>query len=160
MEPHKHLIVSLSIGIIGYLISNNPLILYLPTIFGSFLDFDHYFEFIHTSGWRKAFRLKEFYDSTHFIQSNRIILIFHSWEYVLIFFVIIIMLNFDLLVVFIFLGYSSHIILDQIGNYDLNNNFYFITVRIYHRFDRSKLVKQQYQNSTGSNRKIIKNNSI
>lgn len=156
MEPHKHLIVSLSIGIIGYLITQNPLALYLPTIFGSFLDFDHYFEFIHTSGWRKAFQLKEFYDSTHFIQSNSMILIFHSWEYVLIFFFILIIFNFDLLLVFIFFGYTSHIFLDQIGNYDLKNNFYFISVRIYYHFNRTKLVKKEYLNVTGSDRKMIK----
>ncbi|OLS16880.1 MAG: hypothetical protein HeimC3_51100 [Candidatus Heimdallarchaeota archaeon LC_3] len=159
MEPHKHLIVSLIIGIIGYLISNDPLVLYLSTIFGSFPDFDHYFEFIHTSGLKKAFQLKEFYDSTHFLDSNRMILIFHSWEYVLIFLVVIITFNFNLLLVFVFLGYTSHIFLDQIGNYDLNKNFYFITVRIYHRFERTKLVKNEYHEITGSDRKIKKNNS-
>lgn len=141
------------------MITNNPIVLYISTIFGSFPDFDHYFEFLHTSGLKKAFKLKEFYDSTHFLDSNRIILIFHSWEYVLIFLVIVVISNFESLLLFAFLGYSSHIIMDQIGNYDLKASFYFITIRIYHRFDRTKLVKNEYQKVTGYGRKTIRNNS-
>jgi hypothetical protein len=158
VEPYKHLLVSVIIGIIGLIITHDIAVLFLTIIFGSFVDFDHYFEFINTSGIKEAFSIKDFYSSKHFIESNKMVLIFHSWEYVFILFFITILINFDLMLLFISFGYTSHIIMDHFGNYDLSKSFYFLTVRMYLKFERTKLVKKKYLQVTGNDRKSVKIN--
>ncbi|MFW9928543.1 MAG: hypothetical protein ACFFD1_04050 [Candidatus Thorarchaeota archaeon] len=156
MEPYKHVVISLIIGIIGVIIYNDIFILLVTFIFGTFSDFDHYFEFINTQGIKKAFKFDEFYHSRHFIKSNRMILIFHAYEYLPLFVLVIFISGFNVYLIFAFFGYLSHLIMDQIGNYDLKWFFYFITVRLYYRFDRRHLVKKDFLNVTGNDRKIIK----
>jgi membrane-bound metal-dependent hydrolase YbcI (DUF457 family) len=155
VEPYKHLIVSVIIGFAGFYLFEDIFILMFTVLFGSFVDFDHYFEYIHTTGLNQALNIREFYHSKHFIQSNRMILIFHSWEYVFILFLITATLNYDILFLFITLGYTSHLLLDQIGNFDLKWSFYFLSIRAYYRFNRNKLVRQKYLHVTGDDRKGI-----
>jgi hypothetical protein len=155
VEPYKHLFVSVIIGFSGLFLFNDIFILMSTVLFGSFVDFDHYFEYIHTTGLNQALNIREFYHSKHFIQSNRMILIFHSWEYVFILFLITAIQNYDILFLFITIGYTSHLLLDQIGNVDLKWNFYFLSIRMYYRFNRNKLVRQKYLHVTGYDRKGI-----
>jgi hypothetical protein len=57
VEPYKHLFVSVIIGFSGLFLFNDIFILMSTVLFGSFVDFDHYFEYIHTTGLNQAFRL-------------------------------------------------------------------------------------------------------
>jgi hypothetical protein len=156
VEPLKHLLVSTVIGLFGFLSTGSFFILFFTIIFGFFVDFDHYLEFLKTSGLRRALKIKEVVSSKHFIESNRLILIFHSWEYVALLCILTIFYKFDTILVFITLGYSSHIILDFVGNYDLKGYSYFILIRIIYKFDRGKLVKQDYLHATGNIRNSVR----
>ncbi len=155
MEPYKHLVVSVSIGIIGSYYYKNKDIFLVAFIFGTFSDFDHYFEFLYTNGLRTAFDLKDFYSSKHFIKSNRMVLIFHAYEYIILLGIIYFLLPSPIVLIAL-LTYSSHIFMDAWGNYDLKKISYSIIYRFTVAFSRDKIVEKEYLLVTGKERELIK----
>ena len=156
MNPSRHLIVSLVIGIIGSIFSNNIIVLFISLLWGFFIDFDHYIEYIANTGFKNAFKFRYFLSSEHFTHSNRIFILFHAYEYLLVFAIVWIVTKGNIYVDYAFYAYCAHLIMDQVGNYDLQPWFYFLTVRMYYKFQRARLVKPTFLFVSGNERKIVR----
>lgn len=160
MNPSRHLIVSLAIGIIGFVFIKDILVIFISLAWGFLIDFDHYIEYIANTGFKNALKIRKFLSSEHFVHSDRLIIIFHAYEYLLLFIIAWIITKENIYITYAFYAYTAHLIMDQIGNYDLQPWFYFLTIRIYYRFQRARLVKPAFVFASGDERRIVREELI
>lgn len=122
MSPKIHIPCGIISGGIIFAFSNS-LCLSLACCFSNFIfDFDHVLEYIcYCLKYKKEPSLHIFFSGSYFTEKGTIAVIFHGYEYVLLFLMLAICSFFiNQLIFFIFLGtligYSEHMILDLIGN--------------------------------------------
>lgn len=98
------------------------------------LDFDHFFDYFLYRGI--AFNTAEFFSSSHFVSSGKIIIPLHSWEFATTLFIIYFLvrkrISLDWLF-FVAIGISVHLIYDTLF-YSFNPLVYLIFYRAYYNF--------------------------
>ncbi len=133
MKLKNHITASLIISAFLFAISKSWIIFTSSLISGVLIDIDHVLDYF--CEFRKRFNVKEFFD----VHYNRKILffmvIFHSWELLALLSICAFLMSWNPWIVGTIIGFTQHIILDQIFNksckwtysffWRMKNNFNF-----------------------------------
>ncbi|MDB4349526.1 hypothetical protein OAA99_01070 [Omnitrophica bacterium] len=110
---------------------------------GVFLDIDHILDYFWNCGVR--FNIREFYDYCINVRYKRISLILHSYELLIVLWVLIIALGLGNIWKAIAIGATQHLVLDHMRNAStgrMNWRSYFLSFRIKNRFKTEKITKR------------------
>lgn len=112
MKIEHHLGISVIISTAMHLVFRSWSLTTASFLSGIFIDLDHVIDYILVNGFR--------YDSKHFFeyfyeeQHKKITLIFHGWEWLIFLYALMILTDFNFLVMGLFVGYGHHIISDYL----------------------------------------------
>ncbi len=109
---------------------------------GVLIDLDHYLEYYI---FKKSFpyKYKHLLRFCYYGKDSKIYLIFHGYEYLMILWIVISFFHLSLLPIGIAVGLTVHIFFDQFTN-PVKPLFYFLTFRIYHHFEKTKILTKEY----------------
>jgi len=146
MKPSIHLATSFFVGVVIWFFTKSIYAGALCLASGVLVDSDHFIEFGIQHGW-KNLTLKNVYEVSlrtgteeEGPRFTRLYLIFHTAEIAILFWVAFICTQ-NIYLLAIAAGYSSHLILDSIGN-TIFPHSYFMIWRIIKKFDTEKLSKR------------------
>jgi hypothetical protein len=145
MKPVIHAITSFSLGVVLWFFTKSFSAAFLCFISGTIVDFDHVIEYIIHFG-RKSLTLKNLYHVCEEMLFNRLYVIFHSIELVILFWLAALLIK-NIYLLAISMGYTSHLILDLIGN-PLHPFSYFLVRRFKKRFVTERLIKKNFRRGT------------
>ena len=138
MKPSIHVATSFSVALVLYFFTKSIYATLLCLVSGILVDFDHVIEYlVHFGG--KDINIKRIYQACRELLFKKLYLVFHSAEIVIIFWIMTALTR-NIYVLAIALGYSSHIILDFVGN-PLHPFSYFVTRRFMRKFETHKLLR-------------------
>lgn len=139
MTAKNHIISILPFGVLYFFASGN-LFLTLAAMFSAVaVDADHVIDYALTQKRIDPPRkMMKAFDTFEVIKKNY--LIFHSWEFIILFGVLLFFYRNPFLIA-IFTGCAFHLLLDQLfntrflGKYNVKRCFYFFLYRMKHNFD-------------------------
>lgn len=144
MKLSRHFIVSISLGTIVWILTNSFFASLVCFFSGFFIDVDHIMEYIVHFGWKK-FSLKKCYlayeqpgKQDGFYQFKKSYVVFHSNEFAVVLWLLAIYTQ-NIIIFGSALGYSSHLLLDNIGNH-MHPYSYFILWRVKNNFHIDKVL--------------------
>jgi hypothetical protein len=143
-----HFLSALLAGFLVWKIYQRPIGAFLSGIFAGFLvDLDHFFDYFLAFGFN--FRLDYFEKGYQFLKDDKLYIIFHGWEYALIFIILFIFArsaSFKTIFLSLALGLLIHLSLDVIID-RVPITCYSIIYRASHNFEIKDLVgAENYQN--------------
>ncbi|MCX6763733.1 MAG: hypothetical protein NTZ97_03330 [Candidatus Moranbacteria bacterium] len=143
-----HFLLSLLAGVIVWKLFNHPLLSVLSAIIGGvFVDFDHFFDYFIAFGLK--FNLSYFINGYQFLKTDKLYLLFHGWEYVVILLILALVLKnrTSRTARTIWLGLALGLLFHLIADVNLNKipaSTYFISYRAVNNFDLKKLVTPEH----------------
>jgi len=108
---------------------------------GILVDLDHFFEYIKETGWNV--NLRQFFHYSYGIKYERFYLLLHAYEYLFLIAIIIVISDYNRLIIAAAIGYIQHLIFDQITN-PVKPLAYFISYRFKNRFSKQSLFKDDF----------------
>jgi hypothetical protein len=136
MKLHYHTAWSALISGILFMIFKSWGITLASFITGIFIDLDHFIDYAREYG--SPFKIKNFFHICHSCQFNKIILLWHGWEWIILIAIIAWLTDWNPWVTGALIGFTHHMLLDALFNssnlwsYSLiwrwKNNFDFDTV--------------------------------
>ena len=137
MELRSHVIASIIFSTLFFVVFKSWTIATVSFFSGVLIDIDHVFDYFLE--FRKRFEVKEFFDVHH----NRKILffmaIFHSWELLALLSICAFLMSWNPWIVGTVIGFTQHIILDQIFNKNFNRLIYFFFWRMKNGFNMKRM---------------------
>lgn len=112
MKPVHHIAASTIISGALYLIFRLWELSLACFITGFIIDIDHVFDYILENS--SDFKINIFFDFFYHEKHQKIILLFHGWEWLLICYIFAELTNYNILVTGILIGYGQHLIFDYI----------------------------------------------
>lgn len=141
-----HLFFSLLAGYVVFRLWGKPLLSFVFAIIGGFLvDFDHLLDYYLAFGWN--FNFYWFSKGYEFLKSDKIYLLFHGWEYVIILLSLGLFLKnikIKTLILALAFGLFLHLSGDVIMNEGLTVKSYSVVYRIKNDFQIEKLVTPEH----------------
>jgi hypothetical protein len=131
IKLQHHTIVSLGFGIAFYLAFRSFAGALICFFSGILVDVDHYVDYVRDRGLN--FNLKRFFAYSYGLEYERLFILFHGYEYILMLAVMLGLSDYNLLVAAVFTGYTQHLLFDQFTN-PVKPLAYFITYRLKNRF--------------------------
>lgn len=135
-----HFLFALLAGLIVFLIWRKPIVSFVGGILGGLLiDMDHLLDYLFTFGFN--FRLDYFISGYQFLKSDKIYVLFHGWEYVIILLAVGYIIKNIKLKSFIFalaIGAFFHLSSDVVLN-GMSLKFYSIIFRAKNGFEIEKM---------------------
>lgn len=128
MRLHYHLIVAAPMGLVVYLFSGLTIVSICTFIAGVSLDVDHFLDFLL---WSKSKSIHAFFSQSYWIMPHVSDNLLHSYEILPILWILCLLLQRFDLAVGLTLGFSAHMILDEIGNRKLPRSYYFFVSRFF-----------------------------
>lgn len=140
-----HLLLSLSAGVIVWRVWKKPFLSFFGAIFGGLLiDLDHFIDYFLAFGW--SFDFFYFIKGFEFLKTDKMYILFHGWEYVLVFFVALLVLKNKTakslclaLALALFFHLVSDVFMDKVSP-----KSYFIILRAEKNFDLEKIVTPEH----------------
>lgn len=114
MRLSEHIGVSFSLSTIIFALTKNYLFALSSFLSGVFIDFDHFFDYFKSEGFKLD--LNDFFHRCENFGVKKFYLLLHSYELLLLFGLIISLTSYNSLTLGILLGFSQHLLLDQIFN--------------------------------------------
>ena len=136
MKLKQHIIISLFFSAFLFAVSKSWIIFTSSLISGFLIDCDHIFDYFW--GFRKRFRVKEFFDDHYNDKILFILVIFHSWELLALLSICAFLMTGNPWIIGITIGFTQHVVLDQIFNKP-NRWLYFFFWRLKNGFDAKKM---------------------
>ncbi len=135
MRVSSHVKISGVMGIGVYAYTGEPVPSAACFLGGWLFDIDHLLDWLMNYGPTLDYArvVNNFARNRH----RRLYVIFHSWEYVIGLFVLHVLYGLPPWAAYATLGYVCHMTLDQIFNGPKRSLTYFLTYRIFHRFNSS-----------------------
>ncbi len=137
MELRSHVIASIIFSTLFFVVFKSWTIATVSFFSGVLIDIDHVFDYFLE--FRKRFEVKEFFDVHH----NRKILffmaIFHSWELLALLSICAFLMSWNPWIVGTIIGFTQHIIFDQIFNKNFNRLIYFFFWRMKNGFNMKRM---------------------
>lgn len=116
MSPDKHILSGIVLGTGTYIVTKDITLAGASALSAFMCDVDHILEYaVYCSLYKVKPSRKEFFSGSYFETKDRIVILFHGYEYLLIMLILTLMTH-NTLVIGILLGYTLHMILDTIGN--------------------------------------------
>ncbi len=141
MKPTHHVIISGGVSAALAIWVKSPPAIMACFLSGIFIDLDHHLDY-----WleRKELPLsyKKLCDFCHSDYESKLRLVLHSYELLILLWVSIYYFSLSTVWVGVALGFTTHIICDEIAN-PVRPLAYFLTYRIKHNFNRRKLLKKE-----------------
>ena len=109
---------------------------------GILIDVDHYWEY-YLVRKKMPCSYQDLVDFCFYDKHSKLYLIFHSYEYLVLFWLAITVLDLGLVFQGIALGATVHLLFDQFTN-PIKPLYYFLTYRIIHGFDKKRTLSQKY----------------
>ncbi len=140
-----HLFFAMLAGFIAWRLWRKPIVSFVGGIIGGLLiDLDHVLDYFFAFGL--SFKLDYFVNGYQFLKSDKIYVLFHGWEYVIILVVIAYVAKNLKVKSFIFalaLGAFFHLSADVFLN-DMSVKFYSIIFRAKNGFEIEKIVTREH----------------
>jgi len=114
MKLEHHAVASLIMSGLLYATFKSWSLTIASLLSGIFTDLDHLIEYLIEYGM--PFNVKKFFHSCYGRKFRRAFLVFHAWEWLLIWFVLALLTEWDPWISGILVGFSQHMILDQVHN--------------------------------------------
>ena len=133
MSPAVHFVTSLVGAGIVYGMFGSFISAVIFIVSGVLLDLDHVFDYIREHHL-KSFSIKRLFETCDEDDFEKIVLIFHSYEFLFILWIVITIFKLGIFWIALALGMTMHLVLDQLRN----NVFaltYFLTYRWMKKFD-------------------------
>lgn len=141
MKIKSHVIATLLISTLVYVIFDSFSAFITSLIGGILIDIDHFFDYYAEEGF--SFRIKHFISWCYKQKWQRITLLFHSIELVFILWFIISYFRLGIFWVGFAIGVTQHIVFDIISNNRIVNVFfYFFVFRFIKGFKKECLVRE------------------
>lgn len=153
MKPSRHVIASFSIALILWFFTKSVYAAIICFASGVLVDTDHIIEYVIHHGWRGISLEKVYHTSEETAVKEsasgfgRVYLIFHSGEIAILLWIATAFTK-NVFLLAVALGYSSHLILDCIGN-PMYPSSYFIISRGIKKFNPDKLFTSRNDNYRG-----------
>ena len=138
MKPSHHVVLSASSGAILGLMLQSWIAGASCFLMGIFIDLDHYFDFWLNRGF--SLSPKRFFDFCYRGTSRKFYDILHGYEFIPFYWLLTMVPELSDFGWGLTVGYTLHLLGDQLFNRHLHRWTYFLTFRIYHRFESSKIV--------------------
>lgn len=130
-----HFAVSIILGVFLYYFTNNLSLFFLCLASGIFIDLDHLVDYFTYYGLN--FNLLKFF-KIDFLKSGKVYVFLHSWELLIILFILGFYFNHQLEALALGLGLTGHLMVDSLFQKAILP--YFLTYRIYHKFDANRIL--------------------
>jgi hypothetical protein len=114
MKLTQHITISLFFSAFLYAISKSWIVFGSSLISGVLIDLDHILDYFMAYGIN--IRIKQFFEVCHNLKIPRVRLIFHSWELLFLLSICAFVMRWNPWVVGTIVGFTQHIVLDQIFN--------------------------------------------
>ncbi len=118
-----HVTASIIISAFLFAISKSWIIFTSSLICGVLIDIDHVFDYFWE--FRKRFRVKEFFDVHYNKKILFFMVVFHSWELLIPLNIYAFFLSGNPWIMGITIGFTQHVVLDQISNKPHKWNYFF-----------------------------------
>lgn len=139
MKPEYHLFVSAALSSVFYLMTGSVAGSVASFLGGFFIDLDHFVDF-----WTYKRRItysKEFFGK-YFEKFGRVLIPLHSVELLWLIYLVQVATG-SVILLGLCAGMAVHLVMDMIGNIDLNPFSYFLFYRIINRFSRPRLARKK-----------------
>lgn len=124
MKPVSHVVISISVFTVLYLVFRSHLLAFAAFLFGIFIDLDHLPDYFREHGFNLDVKRFVYFGTDYRYEKATIFL--HSWELFLIYSVIVFISPVNEILFGVFIGYSIHLIFDQFGNLSRPLSYFFI----------------------------------
>ena len=108
---------------------------------GILVDVDHYFDYVRDRGL--DFNIKRFFCYINKEQYDQLYLVFHAYEYLVLLALMLVLSNYNLLLVAGTVGFTQHLLFDQLTN-PVKPFAYFMTYRFKKGFSKQCLLQDEY----------------
>lgn len=142
MKPVTHAVISLGVSALLLTWTKSWAAAFACFLSGIFIDIDHHLDYCLMRG-KFPFLYRELQDYCLTARNGKLYIIFHSYELLLIFWIILTYYRLDGIWIGIAIGMSVHLVCDQWSN-PLKPLAYFITYRIKHGFEGKRLLLEGY----------------
>lgn len=133
----QHIVSSGIISSVIYALTNSPLSAIASFLAGVFIDLDHVIDYYLNYGFNHKF--KEAYEAMVNFRLSRIYLFLHSLELLAVFWVVIFLIPLGSIYCAIAIGFTQHIIFDQISN-PVSPKAYFLSYRVSNKFKHESII--------------------
>ncbi len=114
MRLHYHSAFSVTISAILYMIFKSWGLAIACFLSGIFIDLDHFIDYLRENGW--PIKLKKFFQVCYKCQFDRIILLWHGWEWIVLLGIAAWLTDWNPWMTGALIGLSQHIVLDAFSN--------------------------------------------
>jgi hypothetical protein len=114
MKLHHHTAFSITIAGILYMIFKSWGLAIACLVSGIFIDLDHIIDYIREHGW--PFKIKDFFQVHHKCQFNQIVLVWHGWEWIILWAAAAWLTGWNPWMTGALIGMSQHMLLDTLYN--------------------------------------------
>jgi hypothetical protein len=138
-----HVFTALLAGLISWILFGNPGYSFIGGIVGGVLiDLDHFIDYFFA--FRYQWNLSYFMKGYQFLKSDKVYVLFHGWEYLVLVAVIYFFVdkyeNLQGLLFALGLGVLFHLVVDVFVNHGMSFRAYLFFYRLKHQFDIKKVV--------------------
>lgn len=142
-----HFLLSIIAGAIVWSLWKKPIVSFMAAIFGGVLiDFDHFIDYY--LAFRFGWNLDYFSRGYQFLQSGKIYVLFHGWEYVILLLLAAFFVRQQLvlksLLLAVSIGMFFHLVFDVNVNDGMKIQSYSILYRMEKNFNNKDLVTQEH----------------
>lgn len=128
-----HFSLSLLLGLVIGLVYKNYWTIVVSVIFGFLLDSDHLIDYLLSNNFKRL-NINEFFAGKYFVQTDKVYLVFHGFEYcIILVFLAFVLENWQWLFIASAFSLAAHLIYDLVHNRPKLLT-YFIVYRALHRF--------------------------
>jgi hypothetical protein len=138
MKPDQHVTISVGSGVILGILLKSWIGGIACCLIGILIDLDHFLDYWMNRGFNLS--LSGFLDFCYHGTSRRFLALLHGYEYIPLYIWISFLPGTGRLGIGLTAGYVLHLLGDQFYNTHLNRWTYFLSYRIYHRFEFSRIV--------------------
>lgn len=154
-----HILTGVVAGYIVWRVWGNPFSSFsMAFIGGVLIDLDHFIDYFLAFGWQ--FRLEYFIKGYQFLASDKIYILFHGWEYVVLLAAIAWFIKFNIklkaIVLALALGMFFHLSIDAFTNEGAQIKTYSIIYRAKNNFDVQQLVTPEHYQDHQMRKKLLK----
>lgn len=114
MRLHYHTAASITISGMLYLMFRSGSLSAACCLAGIFIDIDHFIDYFRQKGW--SLNIKDFFRTCNECQFDRIVLLWHGWEWIVLFGLSSWLTDWNPWVTGMFLGIGQHTIIDAAAN--------------------------------------------
>lgn len=154
-----HVFTALFAGFVSWMFFGNPFFSFVGGVIGGVLiDLDHLIDYFLAFRWQ--WRLSYFLKGYQFLKSDKIYILFHGWEYVILltisaWFVIGVGSSLGIGVLSLCLGMLFHLVVDMCVNQGVSFKTYLFLYRLRYGFGIEKLVTPAHYKNHMVQRKSI-----